>query len=192
MNNSIEQDILNDIEEEHSSLESLNEQRMNKLAQLVQEQITLEETITEYEDCLKELSEKLRLVSEVKIPDIFDELGFDKIKLKSGEVIEIKRGYASTITEENKDAAFKWLEKNEHDGIIKHDVTVKLKKGESDDHKKIVKFLKEAGLTYEDKEHIHPATLKSFVNEQMEQGSDIPQDVFKIFPIRKTKIKGVK
>lgn len=196
MSNSIDDNILDDIvkdaEEKPLSFAELNEKRMADLAKLVQEQKNLEETIAEYEEALEELNRKLREVSEIKIPDIFDELGFDQVKLKTGEKVEIKRGFAATLSEENKPAAFKWLEETNNDGIIKHDVTVKLKKGESEEHDEILKFLTEKGFTFEDKQHIHPATLKSFVTEQMEMGSDIPQDVFKVFPIRKTKIKGAR
>lgn len=189
--NELFDEMLKDVEEQSKpSLQALNDAKMNELARLVQEQMNIEKTIAEYEECLEKLKEDLRQVSEIKIPDIFDELGFDKIKLKSGEKIEIKRGYAATISEENRAAAFDWLKENNHDDIIKHDVIVKLKKGESEDHTKITEFLEKEGVPYEDKEHIHPATLKAFVNEQMEAGSDIPQDVFKVFPIRKTKIKG--
>ncbi len=185
-------EIIQDAEEKPLSFAELNEKRMADLARLVNEQKSLEETIAEYETCLEELNRKLREVSEIKIPDIFDELGFDQVKLKTGEKVEIKRGFAATLSEENKPAAFKWLEETNNDGIIKHDVIVKLKKGESKEHDEIIDYLTKQGYTYEDKQHIHPATLKSFVTEQMEKGADIPQEVFKIFPIRKTKIKGAR
>jgi hypothetical protein len=165
------------------------DKKLGLLAELVREQRDIENTISDYTSEIEELLKKLKDVSEFKIPDLFDELGFDKITLKDGSKVEVKRGYAATITEENFVAAFNWLKETENDGIIKHDVIIKLKKGETEEHKKIIETLNEQGLTYEDKEHIHPATLKSFVNEQMTKGSDIPQDVFKIFPIRKTKIK---
>jgi hypothetical protein len=180
--------MMEDVQKEKSPLE-LNQMKMEELSMLVKLQIGVEETIADYEEELVILNERLRMISEIKIPDIFDELGFDKVKLKSGQTVEIKRGYAATITEENRTAAFDWLKNTNNDGIIKHDVTVKLKKGESEDHKKIVEFIKKEGLSYEDKEHVHPATLKSFVNEQITNGVDFPMDTFKVFPIRKTKIK---
>lgn len=184
-------DLLNEMVED-SQVETpkqIYDKKLGELSRLVIEQKGIEETIAEYESCLEELQKKLKDVSEFKIPDLFDELGFDKITLKDGSKVEVKRGYAATISAEHKEAAFDWLKKNEHDGIIKHDVIAKLKKGENEEHEKIIAFLNKEGLTYEDKEHIHPATLKSFINEQMEKGSDLPQEVFGVFPIRKTKIK---
>jgi len=186
--NNVLSEMMEDVQKEKSPLE-LNQMKMEELSMLVKLQIGVEETIADYEEELVILNERLRMISEIKIPDIFDELGFDKVKLKSGQTVEIKRGYAATITEENRTAAFDWLKNTNNDGIIKHDVTVKLKKGESEDHKKIVEFIKKEGLSYEDKEHVHPATLKSFVNEQITNGVDFPMDTFKVFPIRKTKIK---
>lgn len=181
-------DMANDSEEIKKSF-VLNDELLTTLAELVNKQISIEETITEYTECLEKLNEDLKAISEFKIPEIFDGLGLSEIKLKDGRKVSIKRGYAATISEDNKEACFEWLKETNNDGIIKHDVTVKLKKGESDDHKKIVEFIQKEGLSYEDKEHVHPATLKSFVNEQITNGVAFPMDLFKVFPICKTKIK---
>ena len=138
---------------------------------------------------LKKLKEEEKEISSKKIPDLFDEIGMSQIKLKTGETITIKKSFAAHVSEANKPVAFAWLEKNGHEAIIKHEITTIFKKGDLNERSLIEKKLKELGLTYKEKSSIHPMTLKSFIKEQMEIGSDIPQDYFGVYPIRETKIK---
>ncbi len=164
----------------------------DKLAQLSKLCIDLkakERELEELEETLKKKKESYRLISEVEIPDLFDSLHLSQIKLDSGEVVEIKREYAATITEEKKPAAFSWLKNNGHESIIKHDVAVTIKKGETQEYAELLKFVSGLGVSYSDKEYVHPMTLKSFVKEQISAGIDFPQETFSVFPVRKTKIK---
>jgi len=49
--------------------------------------------------------------------------------------------------------------------------------------------LQSNGLDPEQKEAVHPSTLKAFVKEQIEKGSEIPSETFGIFIGQKTVIK---
>jgi len=163
--------------------------KLDELSKLLQDLDLVNGEVEALQEHLKEAEERQKELSMGKIPDLFDELGLSVIKMKDGKVVEINRSFAATISAENKDDCFNWLRKNGHDGIIKHDLTVKLKKGEEAEVAALISDLNERGLTYSDKEHVHPMTLKAFVREQIEKGSDLPQDKFGVFPIRKTKIK---
>ena len=110
------------------------------------------------------------------------------MRLESGEKITVKREYAASITAEKQGEAFRWLRENGHEGIIKHDLAVNLKKGEEQEFTRLIKVVDELGLTYTDKEFVHPQTLKSFVKEQISSGSNLPLETFSVFPVRKTKI----
>ncbi len=148
-----------------------------------------ESEIKGVEEALKILKEQARELSSNKIPDLFDEIGMSEIKLRNGEKVTIKRGFASTISQANKEEAFAWLHAKGHAAIIKHELTTTFKEGDADEKKALEAKLNELGLTYKDKDYVHHSTLKSFVKEQIENGSDIPQDAFGVFPTRETKIK---
>ncbi len=163
-------------------------ENLHRLASLVTSMQLHEERIDRMTKELADEKEQLRKLSMEEIPDLFDELGLSVVKLADGQSVEVRRSYAASITQKNWPQAKAWLEQNGHGAIISHDLTVKLKKGEEEQHVVIVEALDEAGLSYKDKEHVHPQTLKAFAKEQMESGTDIPQDVFGIFPVRQTKV----
>lgn len=167
----------------------VTEDKLEELARLVHEFKEMEAAIEEEEAYLKEMKEKYDAIGMGKIPDLFDSLGLSEIKLKTGEKVEIKRDFAASITAERQEVCFKWLIENGHEGIIKHDVVTTIKKGEKEEYEKLLASLNQLGVTYTDKSYVHPMTLKSFVKEQINAGSSLPQEQFGVFPIRKTKIK---
>ena len=167
----------------------ISNDKLDELARLVHEFNEMEKAIEEEEEYLKSLKEKYDAIGMGKIPDLFDSLGLSQLKLKTGETVEIKRDFGATITAEKQEACFKWLKEHGHDGIIKHDVVTTIKKGETEEYQKLLGALNQLGITYTDKSYVHPMTLKSFVKEQINAGTDFPQEQFSVFPIRKTKIK---
>ena len=167
----------------------LDDKKLDELSEKVNRVANLEEQILDAEITLQELNKKYHTLAFEEIPDLFDELGLSQLKLSDGTSITIKRRYLASITEENKGNCFKWLKINNHDSIIKHDITVNLKKGEKKEATKIIGILKKIGVTFKDKEHIHPKTLEAFVKEQIENGEKFPQETFKVFPLRQAKVK---
>lgn len=164
-------------------------QALGRLSELCKKQMSIEDDISDAEEKIKKLKKELADYRDNKIPDLFDELGMSNFTLTDGTGITVERGFVGNITAKTQAAAFKWLKKKGHADIIKHDFTVKLKSGEDESAKELREELKLLGLTYAEKSSVHPQTLKAFVNEQMDKGTDIPQDAFNIFPIRKAKIK---
>jgi glutamyl/glutaminyl-tRNA synthetase len=162
-------------------------EKLKALSEALIKMKKLESKITELSNELKIYTDIYNLIRSVTIPDIFDELGMRSFTLSDGTKAWVDRSFAASISKKNEEAAFNWLSENGHDGIIKHDVVVKVK-GEEELHRQIIAGLKKLEADYEDKQYIHPQSLKAFVREQMEKGSDIPQDVFGVFPVRVAKI----
>jgi len=177
--------MMNDAE----SQEVPKEEKLGELAKAIKKMVDLEDKIIKASEDLKLLDEEYANVQKNIIPDIFDEIGISDFTMVDGTKVRVDRDFTASITEMNKPKAFAWLGKNGHEDIIKHDVVIKLKKGETDTYKELVNDLCLMGVDYNDKEYVHPQTLKAFVKEQMTNGSDIPQETFGIFPIRITKLK---
>jgi len=162
---------------------------LGRLSKLCTKQMSIEDKISDAEENIEKLKKELAEYRDNKIPDLFDELGMSEFTLTDGTGITVERGFVGNITAKTQNKAFKWLKKNGHGDIIKHDFTVKLKSGEDEQAVELREELGLLGVTYAEKSSIHPQTLRAFVNEQMDKGSKIPQDAFNIFPIRKAKIK---
>ena len=185
MTNNLEDEIFADSQSD-SQTDFTN---VDKLSELILDLKAKDMEIEAREQELSQLKKEQREISMGKIPDLFDEMQMSKITMEDGSVVEIKRDFAASISAAKKDSCFEWLKKSGNDGIIKRDIVVKFKKGENEEVDTLRNKLGELGMTYTDKEYVHPMTLKAFVKEQMEKGTDIPQEDFAIFPVRKTKIK---
>lgn len=177
------------MEEDAGSAIAVTEVDLKELAAMAEYQVTLEEEKEHIEKYLKELNEKIQKVSEQDIPNKMFECGMSEFKLTNGRKITVKKFYSAKITEENKPAAFSWLYSNGFADIIKHNITVPLGKGSSEVTDVLTKFLSEQKIAYADEENVHPQTLKSFVKEQVEAGSDLPLETFKVFIGNKSIIK---
>lgn len=160
--------------------------KVEQLAKQIENYRILEDILLNLEDRVSETKEKMKELSEKTIPDFFEAMGVDEIKLSDKSKVSIKRSYACGITAKNRSEAHKWLTDHGLGDIIKKAVTVESRGTDFD----LVKdFLMEKNITHKESEKVHPQTLKAVVREQIENGKDIPYPVFSIYPILQTVIK---
>lgn len=179
------------MEADASSIQ-ISEEGLNELTRLAEEQVKVEESIAEAEEYLKNLKAKHFKISEELIPAkmaSFGAGGLAEFKLANGRKVSVKKYYSASISEENKSAAFDWLNQNGHMDIVKQEISVPLGKGNEEVATLVANFLEQQRISYSKDEKIHPMTLKAFVKEQVEAGSDLPLDVFKVYIGNKTVIK---
>jgi hypothetical protein len=117
-----------------------------------------------------------------------EELGMEEFKLKDGSNISVKNVVMASISEDNKPDAFKWLEDNDFDGIIKTKVLSSFGKGEMEDAKEALDTLQKAGFEATMDRSVHAQTLKAFVRERLEVGDNIPIQTFGVFEYKLAKI----
>ena len=181
---------LTDLIEEDTKKEALpSVGNLTELNEMVDLALRLQQMKAEAEAELAEVTDRLKQVEEVIIPNLFDELGMKKFTLSDGRTIEVKEKYASTITKENEAACFNWLEENGLGSIIKKSVICDFKRDEIEEHERLVTVLEDNGIGYAEKQGVHSSTLSAFVKEQIEAGVEFPKDLFKVFLLRSTKIK---
>lgn len=173
---------------------AVSEEGLQRLSLLAEQQLGIEKELLEIAERAKYLGTKLKEVSEEKIPSLMTELGVSEFKLTSGAKVSVKPFYSASLPkdEENRNKAFSWLKEHGHDDIIKNEVKAAFGRGEEKRAELAMSALRDAGIEAENTKNIHPQTLKAFVREQVESGSDIPYSTFNIFVGRKSKIEGVK
>lgn len=130
------------------------------------------------------------------LPELMKELGLLDIKLLDGSKVEVKQEVQCGISEARRPEAHKWLTDHKFGGLIK---TAILLEYDSDERalavKAAQKIAKALNRDVEVKEQVHPATLKSFIKEQLAlgaEGSKPPADLFGIFPFNKAKVTAPK
>jgi len=162
---------------------------IKQIATLANHQVWLIKAIEESENALKALNEQLKQVSEVDLPAAMFEAGVSSFTLENGMKVSTKEDVYASIPKGQENLAYDWLNENGFGGIIKHVVSASFGKEEDSRAKEFVKAAQDLGLNPEDKKSIHAATLKAFVKEQLQQGKNIPLDLFGAFQVTKATVK---
>ncbi len=148
----------------------------------------LEDEIANAEASINKLKEQARILSQVEIPLMMQEMHITKLKLKDGESVEVKPFYSASISPENQEKAFEWLRNNGLGDVIKNDITVTFGRGEDNKAAEYAVLARGQGFEPVQKVGVHAQTLKAVVRERIESGQDMPSDLFKTFAGNQTKI----
>lgn len=141
------------------------------------------------------LSDKIRVIETETLPDMLKSLGLKDLTLTSGAKISLFDIISTSIGDDNREDAHKWLRDNGHGDLIKNNLTLTFGKGEDQIAKDLVKHLldlRTAGDTkfgdLVQKEAVHPQTLKAFTKTQLESGKPFPGELFKLYTGQAVKI----
>jgi hypothetical protein len=151
---------------------------LKAITAMAQRQVELEDAVARAEEQLKSLKERLRIVSEVDLPQAMSDAELEDFTLSDGSKVTIKDMVVAGITEANRDAAHAWLRANNLGSLIKRDITLNFGKGEEADAEEALGIADRHGWRWKNKEAVHPSTLKAFIKEQLEQGSNLPFELF--------------
>lgn len=133
---------------------------------------------------------KIRQLEEVDIPQLMDERNLQELRLGSGHIIKVSDFIQTKI--KNTGIAYDWLRETNNDGIIKNEIKVTLDRGQDDRVEMIKEDLNTRGVEYDHKQSVHPATLKSFVTEALnnpELRDQLPKEAFGVYEARKVTFK---
>ena len=146
------------------------------------------DSISDIEKNLGKIKAKYREISEVEIPSMLSELGLSEITLANGNKISTSTYYSARISEDKREEAFQWLGDNGFGDIIKNTVSVSFGREEDNSAKELAEELEGNGFSTAQKKWVEPMTLKAFIREQVEKGSDLPLETFNVYIGQKTRI----
>ena len=158
------------------------------IAQSCNKLLETQKKISTAEEELKKLKEVETTLSEQTIPNLMQQAGVSLIKLKDGSSVEIKPFYAARIPSSKVEEAFEWLRTNGHGDLIKNNVMLTFGRNQDNEAKSLVAELREKGHNVKQAEKVEPMTLKAFVKEQIQDGKNVPSDLFGVYVASKTKI----
>jgi len=154
--------------------------KLEAIAGIVQEQVSLEDRISTGEKLLSQLKKDLAYVQTKKLPDALTSLGLAGVPMADGSSVEIKPFVSASISKANKEEAHKWLEDNNHGDLIKHVLSINVGR-DKEKEKAVVEALATLAIIPDDTESVHGGTLKVWVREQVEEGKPIPLELFGAF-----------
>lgn len=153
---------------------------VRRIAELANKQLDLQKSVSDLEEALKAKKEELRVVQEHDLPDALAEAGVSEIRLADGSRVKAESFVTAHISKAKAEEAHAWLVHNGHSDLIKREVTAKF--GRNDTNWQVaIEALEAKGIEVACKEAVHHMTLKAFAKEQMEQGTDIPVDLFGLY-----------
>ena len=151
----------------------------------------LEKDLEDQETVLKEKKEQYRKLIEEAIPEALAGLGMKSFKMEDGSSIEVKSFYSASISEARRAEAFEWLRTNNFGDLIKNTVSVRFGRGEEQLCQRAMEMLTSSGFPVEQVEKVEPMTLKAWVKERVEKGSELPSELFGVYIGQKATIKSV-
>ena len=175
---------------EGDAVTEIDQSKFKSVAELLREQLKLEELIESMEETVKINKENLRRLSGEIIPEKMAELGMTATEMYDGSKVQVVEDIYVSIPKdpEKSKACYEWLEDNGLGDIIKNQVGISFGKGESNMATHLQETIKEMGLIPEVKVSVHPSTLKATIKKWHEEGKSVPDNTFSLFIGQKTKI----
>lgn len=166
----------------------------NVLAQIsavALEQKQAEAEVARCEEALKAAQNKLKDISEKRLPELMDAAQQTLLITADGIKVKVIQKIRGSIPKGREGPAFSWLEEHGHDDLIKREFKIQFGKEDQAWAKKFEADLRKRKKPVNVARHdtIHPSTLASFVTEQLEAGVDIPLEKFGVHRQRSTKIE---
>jgi hypothetical protein len=174
---------------EKDNKEKVTNKEMIEVSELVATIQDTQDQLDEIEENLKAKKEVYRRLTEDDLPTKFASMNISKMEMENGDKIEVKPIYRGHISKKNQDQAYKWLRQNNHADLIKNEVKATFGKGEDALAIHTKEFLNAKGLSFTDRESVHPQSLSAFIREQTEKGKALPHDLLGIHIGQTTKIK---
>ena len=164
-------------------------ENIQSLADQVERLNTFQKEIETQEEALKQKKKDFEHLSAEVIPTMMAEMGLSHLKLMDGSSVDVKPNYSASITIANRDAAFQWLRDNNLGDIIKNEISVSFGRNEDNKAADYASLASERGYQPTQKLKVEPMTLKALVRERIENGKELPTELFNVFVGNKTTIK---
>lgn len=147
------------------------------------------EAIQKQLDNAKDVARDLR---ERQLPEAMERIGALKLPLSIGYEVEIEEKIRTSVPKDNAPQTYSWMRENGHGHLIKREVKSDFGKGEDNVAADLAQELRERGYNVGDKQFVHPSTLASFVKECLQEGIELPDDLFSIHRQKVAKLTPIK
>ena len=180
-------DLVQQMEQDQTEVLDRTE-NINSLAGQVKNLKTLEDEIKTDEESLKKKKKEIERISGEVIPTMLSEMGLSSLKLADGSAVDVKPYYAANISIANREAAYSWVRSTGLGDIIKNDITVSFGRDEDNKAAEYANLARGQGFEPTQKLKVEPMTLKALVRERVENGLEMPVDIFNVFVGNRTKL----
>ena len=159
------------------------------LGRLVDELAAAEALVEQRQQELAEAQEQARKLREHDIPELMNGMGAKGLQTASGLSVKLREEVRASLPKDpaRRAEAFEWLRQNNHEGLIKHEISVKFVRGQGELSDQIYDLISKHAhdqgvpIALVRKDDIHHQTLCAFLREQLKQGTGVPLTKFGAF-----------
>ena len=171
----MQQDAVN----KRTGVETADTGRLKDVSAIAKKIIQKEAKVKQLDEELKETKKHLLELTDQDLPAAMEEINMESFTLSDGSEVKIIPTYGGTIRMDDRPQAHEWLRQNGYGDLVKNTISANFGMGES---------ALDRGFQVDKKEAVHPMSLKSWVKEMTEKGSEFPSDLFGAFIGKKAKI----
>ena len=151
---------------------------LGRISKLADEMHDISKQIAEADLRTKNLKECHRQIAEEQLPELFAEVGMSELKTKSGLPLKLKNVVHTSISKGRKPTAIAWLDEHGQGGMVKRCVTIDFDKTQEDKVKALLRLIGRGWPNNRVELDVHASTVKAFVKRRLEDGEELPLDIF--------------
>jgi hypothetical protein len=165
-----------------------DDDKLLQVSQMVREMMEYDDLEKDYTERAKQAGKRKRYYSEKAIPEALSALGLSGVTLDDGRKVTVTPEVYVDLNEENRGAAFQWMEDEGYGDLIKTQVACTFGRGEREHAQEVADLLSAAGYQAESKDTVHYQTLRAWAKDLLTQGVLLP-DFFNAYLGSKTRVK---
>lgn len=172
---------------------SVNDQDiLGRISVLADEMHSLDKQTAEAELKVKKLRETHRQIAEEQLPELFEQVGMEELKTRSGLPLKLKNKVFTNISKGRKPNAIAWLDANGQGGMVKRSVIIDFDKTQEDKVMALLRLIGKGWPNNRTELDVHASTVKAFVVRQLAEGQEIPLDIFGVHCVNVVEITSKK
>jgi hypothetical protein len=159
------------------------------LGKLIQD---LERAKKEEAEAEEKLEEKRKVVVQLEqhtIPELMLAMNCRRHETASGLIVSLDETIRCSVPEANRERCWKWLETNGHGAIIKDSVVIQFGAKEHEQAVALMERLKTDNHNVKSEQRVESASLRALIRKLLEQGVDVPMEMFGAFQQQRAVIK---
>ena len=162
---------------------------LKSVAHVAAKMRTLEGQIQGLERALKQHKEEHRSLQEQVLPDMMTEIGLAEFVMADGATVKVQTVVDCSLSKKRAVEGCDWLAANGHGGAVTTELVLKFPKGNEAAVQRVVAHLAAIKIHVAPEHKIHAQTLKKLYRELVEQGQDLPEQLFNTYHGRKAVVK---
>ena len=151
---------------------------LGRISVLADEMHQTDKDVAAAELKVKKLKETHRQIAEEQLPELFEQVGMSELTTLKGLPLKLKNKVFTNISKGRKPPAIAWLDANGQGGMVKRCVIIDFDKTQEDKVAALLRLIGKGWPNNRTELDVHASTVKAFVTKRLNDGEEIPLDIF--------------